>query len=59
MSGNPTELMRWAKYTVETYSSPDQFKSPQEFAEALTEVLDELTVAFGAQPPKIEGAWNG
>lgn len=52
------QLQRWAKYTVETWTTPEQFKTPEEFAQALTEVLDEMALAYGQQPPVIEGVWK-
>lgn len=52
-----TEVMRWSRYAVETWTDPAQFATPQEFAEALTEVLDNLTEAYGKEPVKIEGVW--
>lgn len=54
----PSAVMRLAKYVTEAYANPSQFSDPQEYAQALTEALDDLTETFGLPLPEIEGAWS-
>lgn len=52
------EQTRWIRYLIETYTTPQQFQTPTEYLAALTEVLDELVSARGAEPPVLEGVWS-
>lgn len=55
---NPAEIQRWAKYAAEAYTDPAQFATPEEYLQAITEVLDEVAILAGKQPPKLEGVWS-
>jgi hypothetical protein len=57
MSGG-NDIYRYARYAAETWTTPSQFASPQEFLEALTEVLDELAESCGMEPKPLEGVWS-
>lgn len=52
------EAMRWVRYITETYTTPEQFKSPQEYLKALTEALDALTASVGREPPLVHDVWS-
>lgn len=58
MAGNSVDVLRFARYAAETYSTPEQFATPEEYTQALTEVLDELATITGHPLPKIEEAWK-
>lgn len=58
MGGNATELQRFARYAVEAWSNPGQFKSPRDFMCAVFEVLDEMAKAAGKPLPSVEGLWE-
>lgn len=51
-------LQRWVKYAAEAYTDPSQFKTPEEYLQALTEVLDEVAALAGKEPPNLEGVWS-
>lgn len=46
-------IYRWAKYTAEAYSDPEQFSSPQEFLAAISECLEEVCLLHGKEPPDL------
>ena len=55
---NLMDLQRYARYAAECWSNPGQFKTPQEFLAALTEVLNELANAAGKPVPDLERVWR-
>lgn len=47
-----------ARFATGVYRQPDRFKSPEEYLSVLTEHLDKLCVAVGAQPPETHNVWE-
>ena len=55
------EVNRHVRYLVEAYTTPEQFATPKDYLEALTEGLDNLTQAVGAVPeeePEFSRIWS-
>ncbi len=47
-----------ARIAAGVYRQPGRFRSPQEYLRALTEHLDKLCLAVGAQPPEKHNVWE-
>ena len=57
MSDFFTALTRQANFAVEVYANPTEFKTPQEYLAAITEVLENLCEIKGVEPMPLPDEW--
>lgn len=51
------DLNREASFAVEVYANPTEFKTPQEYLAAISEVLENLCQIKGVEPIPLPEEW--
>lgn len=58
MSNKIGDTFRDVRLLIEAYTTPEQFPSPKDYLQALTEGLDNLAITLGAEPPERHDVWS-